>query len=273
MTIYSHSRLSTFENCPLKFRYKYLDKIVPVFETSIEAHLGKSVHAALEWLYHQVRKGIIPDIDEVIIEYNKKWEKNWDPSIKNVKKRFTTKEYFNKGINFILDYYMKNKPFEEKTLGIEKRIVIDLDKTGKYKLQGYIDRLAYNLKTGEYEIHDYKTSGSLPEPEHIENDRQLGLYSLAIEEEFGSDKEITLIWHYLAFNRKIHSKRTKPQLEKLKKETIELINRIETAENFPPKKSYLCSWCEYKEICPLWNDNPPKTKEEAEKILRKKLKN
>jgi len=239
---------------------------------SIEAHLGKSVHSALEWLYKQIKNGITPELDQVIIVYKNEWEENWDSSIKNVKKRFTPKEYFNKGINFILDYYMKNRPFKENTLAVEKRIVIDLDKTGKYKLQGYIDRLAYNLKTGEYEIHDYKTANNLPEPEHIENDRQLGLYSIAIKEEFGHDKEITLIWHYLAFNRKIYSKRTPEQLKRLKEETIELIDRIETAKNFPPKKSYLCSWCEYQAICPLWNENPPTTKEEAEKILRKEIK-
>ena len=58
-------------------------------------------------------------------------------------------------------------------------------------------------------------------------------------------------------------------IEKLKKETIDLINKIESEKEFLPKKSYLCNWCEYKSICPAWNKNPPKTKEKAEKILRK----
>ena len=268
MPIYSHSRLSSFENCPRKFRYRYLDRIIPPIEKSIEVHLGKTVHDALEWLYIQVGRGKIPTLDNVVIYYSKKWEETWDDAIKNVKKKFTTKEYFNKGVQFILDYYMRHKPFDDNTLATEKKIFINLDKEGRYKIIGFIDRFAYNLETKEYEVHDYKTSNNLPQPEAVENDRQLGLYSIAVQEEFGKDKKISLIWHYLAFNRRISSKRTNEQLEKLKKETIELIKKIEDATEFEPKKSYLCSWCEYKPICSVWNKNPPKTKEEAEKILR-----
>jgi len=268
MPIYSHSRLSTFENCPCKFKYKYLDKIIPPIETSIEAYLGKTVHDALEWLYIEVGKGNLPTIDDVVIYYSKKWEETWNDAIKNVKKQFTTKEYFNKGVQFILDYYMRHKPFEDNTLATEKKIFINLDKEGRYKIIGFIDRLAYNLETKEYEVHDYKTANNLPQPEAVENDRQLALYSIAVKEEFGKEKNVSLIWHYLAFNRKIQSKRTDEQLEKLKKDTIELIKKIESTTEFETKKSYLCGWCEYKPICGVWNKNPPKSKEEAEEMLR-----
>src|SRR3989339_570507 len=54
MVIYSHSRLSSFEQCPYKFKLRYIDKIIPEIEKSIEAHLGSSVHDALEWLYQSV---------------------------------------------------------------------------------------------------------------------------------------------------------------------------------------------------------------------------
>ena len=269
MVIYSHSRLSTFENCPLKFRYKYLDKIIPPLEKSIEAHLGKVVHDTLEWLYLEVKAGRVPSLDHVVIHYSQTWRETWDDAIKNVKKRYTTKEYFNQGVGYLLDYYMRHKPFDDNTIDVEKKVFIELDKEGRYKIIGFIDRLVYNLKTKEYEIHDYKTGGNLPQPEAVENDRQLGLYSIAIKELFGKEKKVSLIWHYLAFNRRIISQRTNEQLERLKKETIELIKKIESEIEFIPKKSYLCHWCEYKEICPIWNKNPPKTKEEAEKILKK----
>ena len=45
------------------------------------------------------------------------------------------------------------------------------------------------------------------------------------------------------------SKRTNSQLENLKKETIELIKKVESAKEFPRNKSALCNWCEYKNIC------------------------
>ena len=67
---------------------------------------------------------------------------------------------------------MQHKPFNDNTLEIEKRILINLDKKGEYKLQGFIDRLVHNLEKDEFEIHDYKTGKSLPTQEKIENDRQ-----------------------------------------------------------------------------------------------------
>ena len=48
MTIYSHSRLSTFEQCALKFKFKYLDKVETDIEQTVEAFLGDFVHRALE---------------------------------------------------------------------------------------------------------------------------------------------------------------------------------------------------------------------------------
>ncbi len=252
MVIYSHSRLSTFEQCRLKFKYRYIDKIITI-EKSIETFLGKIVHNILEWLYRQVKENKIPTIDEVITYYSNNWEANYKSTIKIVKAEFTVKDYFNKGIQFLLGYYMKHKPFKDNTLEIEKRIVIDLDEKGEYKIQGFIDRLVHNLEKDEFEIHDYKTGKNLPTKEKIENDRQLALYSIAIKELHGKDKEVLLIWHYLAHNQKIVSRRTNEQLQQLKEETINLIKEIESTTKFPPKKSILCNWCEYKSMCSKFN--------------------
>jgi len=248
MVIYSHSRLSTFEQCRLKFKFKYLDKIETLDKT-IEAFLGKIIHNTLEWLYLQIKEKKIPSIEEIINYYSNNWEENYDENIRIVKKNTTIEDYFNKGIQFILGYYTKHHPFKDNTLEVEKKILIDLDSEGKYKIQGFIDRLVHNLERDELEIHDYKTANNLPTKEKIEEDRQLALYSIAIKELY-QDKETILIWHFLAHNIKICSKRTNEQLEKLKKDTLNLIKEIESTSEFPPQESILCNWCEYKNICP-----------------------
>jgi len=261
---YSHSRLSSFEQCPLKFKFKYIDKIPPEIEHTIESHLGSCVHNTLEWLYNQVMNKHIPTIDEMITTYAVKWQDSYSENTLIVKKELTQKDYFNKGVQFLLDYYNKHKPFDENTLEIEKRIEISLDSEGKYKIQGFIDRLVYNLKTNEYEIHDYKTGNFLPRKEKFDNDRQLALYSIAIKETFGEEKDVCLIWHYLAHNKKICSRRTNEQLAQLKKETLALIEKIEATQEFPAKKSALCNWCEYKIVCPEFGGFPPKNDKQIE---------
>ena len=258
MGLYSHSKLSSYEQCKLKYKLRYIDKIKPDVEKSIEAHLGTIVHDSLEWLYGEVLRGRIRTIEELIKYYSVKWEADYAPGTVIVKEGMTDKDYFNKGVGFLVDYYLKHTPFNDGTIELEKRIFIDL---GEHKLQGYIDRLTKNPVTGEYAVHDYKTANSLPDKYNVEKDRQLGIYSLAIKEAFGFDKDVLLIWHYLAFNQKITSNRTNSQLEELKKEILQLIGRIEAEDNFTANKSVLCGWCEYKTMCPCFGGRLPETQQ------------
>ena len=52
---YSYSKLSTYLNCPQKYKLSYLDKIKKK-EESIEAFIGKVIHEVLEWLYNNSKE-------------------------------------------------------------------------------------------------------------------------------------------------------------------------------------------------------------------------
>lgn len=269
MVIYSHSKLSTFEQCPLKYKLRYIDKIKPEIEKTIEAHLGTSVHDTLEWVYNSIKENSERSItlDEIINHYIDIWKKDLTQDILIVKKQLTQTDYFNKGIQFLADYYQKHYPFKDGTIECEKEITINLDENTQ--IRGFIDRLVYDIENNRYEIHDYKTAGTLPSQEKMDQDRQLALYSIAIKEIYGEDKEVLLVWHYLAYNHKIISKRTQEQLEDLKEETKKLIRDIQNTRIFLPSKSILCEWCEYKSICPEWNFEIDS--KISEKILSKKV--
>ena len=252
MAIYSHSKLSTFEQCKQKYKFRYIDKIKPDFEASIEAHLGKIVHDALEWLYGNVLNNKIPTLDQIIEQYSNNWQEKYKENCKIVKQNLKPEDYFNKGVKFLINYYLKNQPFKDGTLEMEKRVFINLDDNSPNKIIGYIDRLVHNKETDTYEIHDYKTGGFLPAQDKFDTDRQLALYGIAIKQLFGQHKEILLVWHYLDHNKKIVSTRTNQQLEELKQEILELIEEVEKTQEFHPNKSALCDWCEFKSNCPGW---------------------
>lgn len=250
--IYSHSKIQSYEQCPLKFKYRYIDKFRPDIEKTIEAHLGSAVHDTLEWIYNQVKAGKnSPKIEEVIIYYQNKWEESFSEDIEIIKEGMTAKDYFNKGIKFLVDYYNKYYPFKDGTLECEKKIFLNLDNFGEYKIMGYIDRLVFNEETQEFEIHDYKTANNLPTKERVEADRQLALYSIAIKNLYGNYKT-KLIWHYLSYNKRIDSRRTDIELERLKEDTLKKIKEIESSQSFPPNPSILCHWCEYQKRCPYF---------------------
>lgn len=246
---YSHSKLSTFEQCPAKFKYRYLDKVPVEFEKTIESFFGEIIHKTLEWLYSQVKEKKIPSLDATIEHYANVWEEEFSKEKLKLKEKGEEKNFFEKGVKILIEYYTSNHPFEDVTIEVEKEILFPLDKEGRYYLWGFIDRLAYNPSTKQYEIHDYKTANSLPNKERIERDRQLSLYSLAIREMLEKEQEMLLVWHYLIYNKTITSRRTEEELTKLVKETLNLIEKIENTKEFPKNKSPLCNWCEYKNFC------------------------
>jgi len=51
MATYSHSRVSTYENCPYQYKLKYIDKVKVDVPTTIECFMGDLVHQTLEKLY------------------------------------------------------------------------------------------------------------------------------------------------------------------------------------------------------------------------------
>jgi len=249
MTVYSHSRLSTYEDCPLRYKLQYVDKIDRSTE-GVEAYLGNRVHEALQRCYNLAGRGRVLSLEELLASYEAEWQKNWHDGIVVTRAEMLPDHYLQRGRKMLTDYYRRFAPFDaDYTLGTEVLTTFPLDAAGKYKLRGYIDRLA---RTSEdcFEIHDYKTSGRLPSQQEKDEDRQLALYQIGVRHRWPDLKKVRLIWHYLAFDRDLVSERDETAIAKLRGETMALIDRIEAATDFPPHESSLCDWCEYPDLCP-----------------------
>lgn len=252
MVIYSHSRISTFEQCPLRFKFQYIDRLEPEIKETIEGFLGKKVHETLEWVYREAMQGRVHELDDIIRFYLELWNKDFSEEVKANGEQNDPAFYFHKGIRFLVDYFVNNYPFTDNTIALEKKLVFSLDENNQYQLQGYIDRLVHNKETNTFEIHDYKT-GSIKSQEELDKDRQLALYSLGIKQEFGKQANVDLIWHFLDFNKKMLSKRTDEQLELLRQELIETIKKIESAKEFPACPGPLCRWCGFRKYCGVFD--------------------
>jgi len=251
--VYSHSRLWLYENCPEAFKIKYIDKKFPELPKSIEAFLGGMVHESLEWLYNEIKEkgsGSV-ELDDLVKHLANNWKDNFSSELRI--KGGTAEDYFNKGIKFLVDYYEMNKPFSDNTVEIEKRFFFDLDDEEKYKITGYIDRIVFNSKSGEYEVHDYKTNNWLKSQEELDSDRQLAFYNLGLKDLFGKQIKVKLLWHFLAHNRTLVSRRTDSELDELKKETLALIKKIESTTEWPACGKKFCDWCEFKRLNSLEN--------------------
>lgn len=250
---FSFSKIGSFENCKLQYKYKYIDKIQTDMET-IEAFMGSQVHEALREFYDFVKHRVIKPKEWLIAKYDELWKKNYHDSIKIVRREYKPENYYEKGRQCLNDYYDEFKDFSQtKIVKTEENIYFNLNyQDEKFPFYGILDRVDWNDKEKIFEIHDYKTSSNLLTQQDVDNDLQLPLYHLALLSKWPEAKRTKLVWHYLLFNKHIQSYKTKQELDTIQKKVIEKIKQIQSCEEFYPSKSALCEWCDYQDICPLW---------------------
>jgi len=255
MPVYSNSKLSCFEQCSLRYKYEYIDKLEKPTEETVEQFLGSRVHDALEKLYKDLKFQKPDSLEELLEFYNSEWKKGWSSSIILVRKEYSEENYRKMGEQYLTNYFRHYHPFNQSvTLATEHKLSLNLDPEGKYRITGKIDRLSC-AEDGTYEIHDYKTSFAMTPHSYLETDRQLPLYAIAVKHHYHDARHVKLIWHFLSADKEIVLTKTDEQLDSLKKEIMQLIDEIESrkdAQDFPPRKSELCDWCQFRTICPQW---------------------
>jgi putative RecB family exonuclease len=232
----SYSALSSYENCPLSYRFQYIDGLE--VEPTPYLSFGKSVHAALEWLYG--RDTPEPPTLEGFLSY---LDTCW------LSDGYTSPEeeqsFLTHGREVLTRFYYTNIEDFRLPVAVEERF--ELDKGG-FILSGVIDRIDRN-PDGSYEIIDYKTSRRLPEINRLREDLQLPIYQLACQEKWGITPS-KLSFYYLVHNQRYS---TRPYDEG---GLARVVGRLEMAaeaisrEDFPATPNRLCPWCSFQDLCP-----------------------
>ncbi len=244
---YSHSRLSLFDDCRLRYRLKYVDRVRRDLE-GVEAFLGVRVHESLEYLYRDVLMGRLPGADDVVAGFHRRWDEEWHGEIVVTDERYGAADYRAVGEDCLRRYHARHTPFRaDQTLGVEVKIAVDLP--GGARLEGYADRVARD-PDGHLVVHDYKTSSTLPTQAEADQDRQLALYQAGVERLWPGAPGVRLVWHYLRFDERIVSSRGPEQMAALLRETAARVARVEAETRWAPRVSDRCRWCPYWDLCP-----------------------
>lgn len=247
MACYSHSRISTFEQCKYKYKLQYIDKVEVEVPTTVEAFMGDLVHQTLEKLYSDLKYQKINTLQELLVFFNNLWQKEWTDDILIVKEELTANNYRKMGEQYISMYYEHYTPFNQMTiLGLETQDKMALSDGSHYHVR--IDKLGCVGNT--YFVCDYKTNSRMKDQSEADSDRQLAMYSIWVKDRFKDAKKVILLWHMLAFDKEVISERSNNELEKLHQEVVSRIKEIETCEEYPTNVSSLCDYCVYKSLCP-----------------------
>lgn len=220
---------------------------------SVEAFLGTCVHTALEALYEGARQARVMTLEETVAVFDEAWNAGWSEAVEIRKKEYSAEDWKRVGRECVATYYRLHAPFDgDRTVEVEKRIGFPLDAGGEtYRIEGFIDRLALG-KDGAFEIHDYKTGKTLPSQQDVDADTQLAIYELAVRFAWPDTKVVRLVWHYVRHGKALVSTRSAEQRAALKAEIARLIEAIKHDHEFAPRRSALCDWCEYRDLCPLF---------------------
>lgn len=247
---YSVSQLKLFEQCPLRYRYYYIERIKSIIQ-SIESFVGIRVHETLEHLYTCLREGILLPVGDVLTHYRRRWESKWHRSIQFSNPQHNREWYRRYGEKCVRHYYMRFYPFdqlEETTVDVEWFFEIFLDPDKHYRMRGHVDRISCTQE-GFFTVHDYKTSRFVPRLKHLVHDPQPGVYQLAVQHAFPEAQAIKASWHYLARRRELHPTLSPTQLEQLRCLLIKKIDQIEYTSEFAPRPSPACKGCQYQQDC------------------------
>lgn len=184
--IYSASRLKTWMECPLKAKFRYVDRLPE--EKSGAASYGTIMHYVVE----QVDRGYDPD--DAVELFKKLWA---EPERLNAKpewwpQRTSYHSYQAKGIKTLKAYkeinYTANGIRKDRGIKIIAHEYPFKVNIGKHQVRGYIDRLELRKdgKGGEYlTVTDFKTGSRRPTKFDLRSDIQFTIYLWATyQEEF-----------------------------------------------------------------------------------------
>ena len=229
MTTYSFSKISTYQQCPLQYKFQYIDKL----PTNPSIHLikGSKIHSILE------------KIEDF----------KYDPSIEyhDIVKNFKDSE---------LGSEILSKPsIREHRIKLDENLKADDTLTKeKTRFVGYIDRI--NIYSGisesgeitqNVELIDYKT-GKYKEPKY-QDYQQLILYGLYMFDKYDIDKillRFVYVEHNLENTLLLHRSSYDIYKSKLQKD----IETIEQDTEFQKRPSRLCPWCDFQEYCEKLNN-------------------
>ncbi len=215
MTNYSPNMLKTFKSCPLKYKFKYIDRIsLPQKASFFEK--GKKVHA----LANYYLRG--DDISKFEPTLNENEKIAWN-NLKN--NEFFNKKYVNSEYNLSC-------------------------KIGDFWIGGRLDAIVKEKSAiATYYILDYKT-GSIPKNPEYDYQTMVYLLCLSSAPFINSQDEIKFVYIDLKNNQNCviaFAQEKKSEYEKAITTICSNIENIQIPEDIEHQK--MCDFCEYKKIC------------------------
>jgi DNA helicase-2/ATP-dependent DNA helicase PcrA len=228
----SASDIETYRLCPLKYKFARVFRIPQ--EPSINQRFGIVVHQVLE-RFHATGGG---SLDELMQLFEAAWRRSgFGDSSDDL-------QFRERAVAALRRYWELDRRRESEPVSFERSFSFHI---GPHLLRGRVDRVD-RLPDGRYELIDYKTGKPKTETD-LREDVQLSIYQMGAREAWGIETAAQS-YYYVLENEKVPVAHSEEELDRVRGTVTEIGDRI-MAHRFEPKPSFeLCSFCDYRIICP-----------------------
>jgi putative RecB family exonuclease len=237
----SFTRIDTFENCPRRFRYQYVDGLPQA--PAPQLSFGTSVHAALEWLYDR-KHPVLPSLDELLQALFDRWETDGFAEVD----REQQLEAYQHARDVVTRIHTRLQQ-DGFRLPAATEVWFELPFPDDVVVVGAIDRVDIDERGGLHVI-DYKTSRRARNRSQVRGSLQLSIYALATRELYGElPRSVAL--DFVVPGLIVDVPVADLDLDGVQRRVADAARRIRAREDVPTPNR-LCDWCEVQAVCPAW---------------------
>lgn len=240
----SFSRVETYQNCPAKFRFAYVEGL------SVGANpytsFGSSLHAALQRFYDQ-KLPACPS-EEQLLRY---LFEVWDSSGFEGMTREEQLVWYRHAQDVLRRFHARESGGYRLPADVEKWFELPFDDA---LVLGSIDRVDVD-EHGRLEVIDYKTNKRVKDRAGVRSSLQLAIYALACEHLYGRlPQAVTL--YFLVPGVQVRVPTDEMDFDAVRRAVAEVAASVREGR-FAPSPNGLCGWCDFRAMCPAWDGDGP----------------
>jgi len=228
----SASDIETYRLCPLKYKFARVFRIPQ--EPTINQRFGIVVHQVLE-RFHVHGGGSLGTLMEL---FETSWRRSGFGDAND------DLQFRAKAVTALERYWQLDRESEGEPVSFERPFTFRL---GRHLVRGRVDRVD-RLPGGGHELMDYKT-GAPKSADELRDDVQLSLYQMGARSSWGLETSGGS-YYYVLDNERVPVSHTEEELERVRTTVGRVADGI-LAQDFEPTPAQpLCSFCDYRIICP-----------------------
>jgi len=265
-TSLSPSRVESFTNCPLAFRFANIEKLPEA--PTIHTTRGSLVHRALELAYVHPADERVPELfhaclERAVAEYRAL------PDLADLDLDERELDDFVSECRGLVDTYLTMEdPRRIHPIGLELRLSAQVGSLG---LRGIIDRL--ELRDGELVVTDYKTGRAPSTKWEQKSLAGVHFYSFLCAQVFGR-RPASIRLMYLRTGETIEATPSEQSTRFITTRATAVWRAVEracTTGDFRPRPGALCSSCSFRARCPSFGGDPDRAAVDSARAVQSVL--